>query len=207
MAENKLMTVEQAEAQTKALAGFDVWTDKAAFEQLLRVANMLSQSNIVPAAYQGKPQDCFVACELANRMSLSPITVMQNLNVIKGKPSWSGPCCMALIENCGKYRTPTYETVGEVGTSSWGCKVVGVRKSDGAIVVGTTVTMAMAQAEGWTSNPKWRSMPEQMLKYRAAAFFARAHCPEALMGLQTTEEVEDCRHNAAADLNNELETM
>lgn len=207
MEENKIMTIEQAEKQSKALAGSNVWTDKAAFEQLLRVANMLSQSNIVPAAYQGKPQDCFVACELANRMNLSPVTVMQNLYVVKGKPSWSGSSCLALVENCGKYQNLQHVMVGEIGTSSWGCKLVGVRKSDGSVVEGTTVTMAMAQAEGWLGNVKWKSMPEQMLKYRAAAFFARAYCPEALMGLQTSEEVEDSRRNAAKDLNNELNAL
>ena len=51
--------------------------------------------------------------------------------------------------------------------------------------------MQMAKAEGWTFNSKWRNMPEQMLAYRAAAFFARIHCPEALMGAQTVEEVQD----------------
>ena len=49
----------------------------------------------------------------------------------------------------------------------------------------------MAKAEGWTSNPKWRNMPELMLAYRASAFFARVYCPEALMGVQTTEEIYD----------------
>ena len=34
-------------------------------------------------------------------------------------------------------------------------------------------------------------MPEQMLGYRAASFFARMFCPEAMMGLQTTEEIYD----------------
>jgi hypothetical protein len=69
--------------------------------------------------------------------------------------------------------------------------VTATRISDGETVKGTTVTMAMAKAEGWTSNSKWRNMPEQMLGYRAASFFARMYCPEALMGLQTYEEVID----------------
>jgi len=30
-----------------------------------------------------------------------------------------------------------------------------------------------------------------MLKYRAAAFFARTECPEVLMGFQTSEEILD----------------
>lgn len=34
-------------------------------------------------------------------------------------------------------------------------------------------------------------MPEQMMHYRAAAFFARAFVPEELLGMQTVEELED----------------
>ena len=66
--------------------------------------------------------------------------------------------------------------------------------------------MTLAKAEGWTANPKWKNMPEQMLGYRAASFFARMYCPEALMGLQTYEEVEDIepKKNGAADLTNAL---
>jgi hypothetical protein len=58
----------------------------------------------------------------------------------------------------------------------------------------------MAKDEGWlTKNgSKWRTMPELMLKYRAAAFFARTECPEALYGFQTSDEVEDV-HGPAPD--------
>jgi hypothetical protein len=34
-------------------------------------------------------------------------------------------------------------------------------------------------------------MPEQMMKYRAASFFARTYCPEITMGLMTQDEVLD----------------
>ena len=51
----------------------------------------------------------------------------------------------------------------------------------------------MAKAEGWLTKTgsKWQTMPELMLKYRAAAFFGRLYAPEVLMGMQTAEEVID----------------
>ena len=36
-------------------------------------------------------------------------------------------------------------------------------------------------------------MPMQMMMYRAAAFFARAHCSDILLGLPTYEEVQDVK--------------
>ncbi len=176
--------------QTAVLPG-NVWQNKEAFNQALRAAQMLSQSSLVPQNYQGKPQDCFIAVEMAARMNTSPIFIMQNLYVVKGKPSWAGQACMAMINACGKFRDVKHVYTGEKGTDSRGCYVTATRISDGETVNGTEITMTMAKAEGWTSNTKWRNLPEQMLGYRAASFFARMYCPEALMGLQTYEEVQD----------------
>jgi len=53
--------------------------------------------------------------------------------------------------------------------------------------------MAMAEAEGWSTKPgsKWKTMPELMLRYRAAAFFARIYAPDITLGMQTSEESMD----------------
>ncbi|MCM1329973.1 MAG: recombinase RecT [Ruminococcus sp.] len=193
-----------AEAAQTAVSVGNVWSNKEQFNQLLRSAQMLSQVSIIPQNYQGKPQDCFVALEMAERMGMSPIFVMQNMYVVKGKPSWSGQGCTAMIQNCGRFKDVRHVYTGEKGTDSRGCYVTAVRISDGEQVDGVEVTLGMAKAEGWTSNSKWRNMPELMLAYRAAAFFARVHCPEALMGMQTREEVEDVEakdtFKAASDL-------
>ena len=173
------------------LAPVTVWTDKKQFDQLLKAANMLSQTSIIPATYQRKPQDCFVALEMATRMGVSPLVVMQNMYVVKGKPAWAGQACTMFINSCGKFTQVKHVYTGEKGTDSRGCYVTATRISDGVQVNGVEVTIAMAKAEGWTSNTKWRTMPELMLAYRASAFFARVHCPEALMGVQLVDEIDD----------------
>ena len=152
---------------------------------------MLSKSTVVPQAYQGKPEDCFIAAEMASRMNTSPLFIMQNLYVVKGKPTWAGQACMAMIQACGKFKNVKHVYTGERGKDTRGCYVEAVRISDGEVLHGTEITIQMAKDEGWLSNSKWKTMPEQMLGYRAASFFARMFCPEAMMGLQTTEEVYD----------------
>lgn len=212
--ENKeIMTPEQAQglvANTQTeLAPASVWSDKNQFNQLLRAADMLSKTSIIPQSYQGKPQDCFVAIEMATRMNLSPMVVMQNMYVVKGKPSWAGQACTMLINSCGKFRDVKHIYTGTKGTDSRGCYVSAIRCSDGEQIDGVEVTMQMAKAEGWLSNSKWKSMPELMLAYRASAFFARVYCPEALMGVQTYDEVYDAsfadeNKGKAIDLTNAL---
>lgn len=199
--ENNEMTVVDIENQS-ALATNDVWNNKEQFNQLLRAADMVAKSNIIPQTYQGKPQDCFIAMEMANRMNVSPMIVMQNMYVVKGKPSWSGQACAMLINSCGKFRDVKHIYTGTKGTDNRGCYVQAIRIEDGEQVCGVEVTMQMAKAEGWTTNSKWKNMPELMLAYRAAAFFARVYCPEALMGVQTAEEILDVseKYSAAAEL-------
>lgn len=191
MSETAVSVQEQTLTSVPSGNALNVWTDTKSFDQMARVAGMLAKSSIVPQNYQGKPEDCFLAVEMAARMNTSPLMVMQNLFVVKGKPSWAGQACMAFINACGKFRNVKHVYTGTKGTDSRGCYVTAVRVSDGEVVNGTEVTIAMAKAEGWTTNSKWRNMSEQMLGYRAASFFARMYCPEALLGLQTTEEVLD----------------
>ena len=202
MNENEEKSVAIVEQATQ-LSTNSVWENKDSFNQLLRAAQMLSQTSIIPQSYQNKPQDCFVAIEMANRMGVSPMVVMQNMYVVKGKPSWAGQACTMLINSCGKFKDVKHIYTGEKGKPNRGCYVTATRISDGSQVDGVEVTMQMAQSEGWTSNSKWRNMPELMLAYRASAFFARVYCPEAMMGVQTAEEVYDADStpiNAATSL-------
>ena len=202
MNENEEKGVAIVEQATQ-LTTNSVWENKDQFNQLLRAAQMLSQTSIIPQRYQSKPQDCFVAIEMANRMGVSPMVVMQNMYVVKGKPSWAGQACTMLINSCGKFKDVKHIYTGEKGKPNRGCYVTATRISDGSQVDGVEVTMQMAQSEGWTSNSKWRNMPELMLAYRASAFFARVYCPEAMMGVQTAEEVYDADStpiNAATSL-------
>lgn len=182
---------EELALQQRSPLSADVFSDKEAFNQLVRVADAFSKTNLVPEAYRGKPQDCMIAIDMANRMGVNPLMVMQNLYVVKGKPSWSGQACMSIIQANGRFKDVRPVYTGKRGTDERGCYIHAVRVSNGEEVDGTEITISMAKAEGWMSNTKWKNMPEQMLAYRAAAFFARVYCPDALMGVQLDFEVED----------------
>lgn len=169
------------------------------FKNIFDIGKMFASSQLVPQNYQGKAMDCTIAVDMANRMGVSPMMVMQNLYVVKGKPQWSGQACMSLIRGSGEFKNVRPVYTGEKNTDSWGCYIRAEDKVTGEIVKGTEVTIAMARAEGWYSKPdkygketsKWQTMPEQMLAYRAAAFFARVYVPNSLMGVAVEGEVED----------------
>lgn len=180
-------------AQQSALPSESIYTSTQAFNNLFKIGNVLSKTQLVPDNYRNKPEDCTIAIDIANRSGMSPLSVMQNLYVVKGKPQWSGQACIAMIRASKEFEHVKPVMVGERGTDDWGCYFKAVDKSDGEVVTGTLVTIKMAKDDGWYDKPgsKWKSMPEQMLQYRAAAFFARVHMPNTLMGFQVEGEVED----------------
>lgn len=192
---NTVPESNEAPAITPAVptpGGVTMWNDVKLMQNAWKTASMLSRSALVPDNYRGNPENCLVAIDLANRQGLSPMMVMQNLYVVKGKPAWSGSFCAAAINGCGKFTPLEYVFVEEGGG---GCFALATRISNGAVCVSDTITMKMATDEGWTGKPgsKWKTMPKQMMMYRAASFFARAHCPEVLLGIQTYEEVQDTK--------------
>ena len=199
--------MDQSQALTTTSPG-GVFGGIQAFEDGQRIAKALASSSLVPQQFQGQQglANCIVALEIANRMGLSPLQVMQNLNIIHGRPSWSSQFIIALINGCGRFEPLRYEMSGK--GDSLACHAVAKEKATGNDLKGPTVTMEMAKAEGWATKAgsKWRTMPELMIRYRAAAMWGRLFVPELLVGItQTQEEVIEIQEvkvsDSAADLN------
>lgn len=176
------------------------------FEAMQRMANLFSASSIVPEVYRSKGEkdytsrgNCVIALDMALRMGANPLMVMQNLYVVHGRPAWSAQFLIATLNQSGKFSALRYEFQGKEGQDDWGCRAVATELATKERLVGPLITISLAKKEGWYSKKdkngketsKWQSMPELMLRYRAAAWFVRAYAPEIAMGLQTVEEVRD----------------
>lgn len=161
--------------------------------KIMEMAEVLSKSTIIPVSYQRRPENCYIALDMANRMGVSPLVVMQNLYVIQGKPSFSGQAIASMIRSSPQLCNVEVHYVGTEGKDDWGCYITAENIRTGKVIKGATVTIRTAKLEGWYQKPqsKWQTIPEVMLAYRAYAWFGRVHCPELLMGLQSTEEVYD----------------
>lgn len=188
------MTNEIATRETGPEAGtINVFGSASGFEAAQRMAKALAASNMVPQPYQGNIANCLVALELSSRLQASVYMIMQHLHVISGRPSFSASFQIATVNASGRFTPLRFQAVGKPGASDYGLFAVATDKASGEVLEGDTITTAMVTAEGWASKPgsKWRTMPGQMFRYRAAAFWARVYAPELLMGLATADEVED----------------
>ena len=159
-----------------------------AFQLVQRKALLLSESDLVPKAYQKKIGNCVIAIDLATRTGMDVLMVMQNLHIIQGKPSWSSTYVIAAINSSGRFSTPLNFEMKDDSS----CVAYAIGK-DGQKYEGPEVNMVMAKAEGWIdkSGSKWKTMPALMLRYRSAAFFGRLFTPELMLGMHTEDEVID----------------
>lgn len=174
--------------------------DGESFNLAQRIASVLSQSSLVPKAYQGNLPNCIIALNMAARIGADPMMVMQNLYVVHGNPSWSSQFLIASFNKSGRFSALRYAFSGKEGTDEWGCKAWAVERETGEKLEGALVTIGLAKKEGWynKNGSKWQTMPQQMLMYRAASWFVRAFAPEIAMGLHTTEELHDTYDMAPA---------
>lgn len=185
------MTNETALAKASIDGG--VFSGITAFEQAQRMAQCLAQSTMVPKDYQGQQglANCMIAMEVAGRMKISPLVVMQNMVPIHGKPTWSSSFLIGTINASGRFSPLRFHFDNEDNPTS--CYAEAKDLASGDILKGQKVTLEMAKKEGWASRAgsKWPTMPGQMLTYRAASFWVRVYCPEISLGLVTQEEALD----------------
>ena len=165
--------------------------------------------------------NCVLALNMAQRLGADPLMIMQHLYIVDGHPGWSSQFVISAINTCGKYSPLRFkmEELGEKEvewkTTAWVdgpngkripkeethkakienkiCTAWAIEKATGDKLEGPPVSMDMAVAEGWygKNGSKWQTMPDIMLRYRAASFFGKLYAPELLMGLHTAEEEQD----------------
>ena len=193
--------IQHQEQQTASVA------NAQGFEHMQRVAKMLAASDIIPESYRNNVANCMIASMTASDMGKTPIFVMNNADIIYGKIAWKSTYIASAIKASGEFSSLRYK-YNEAKTE---CTAYAKDLVTGEIVYGTTITMEMATAEGWTKRKgnKWNVMREQMLAYRAATFFGRLYTPGLLNGMQTVDEAIDIEsYNAASDevqaINDEL---
>lgn len=189
------------------------FTSLQGFELSLRAAKLLSNSELVPLTYRAWKEEkdangnfvkwvpnnsgipsCAIALNMANRMKADVLMIMQNLYVVHGRPGWSSKFLIATFNQCGRFSAVKYEWAAEDKKSAaFGCRAWATEKDTGERIEGPWITWELVRAEQWDAKrgSKWKTMPDLMFMYRAAAWMINTHAPEVSMGLSTAEENED----------------
>ena len=161
----------------------------ATLTEAVTFSEMLSSSNMVPKAYQGKPQDILVCVQWGMEMGLAPMQALQNIAVINGKPSVYGDAMMALVQ-----ASPVCEDVEEFfeneGTPNPVAVCVAKRRGRKPVIAKFSVEDAK-RAGLWGKQGPWSAYPKRMMQMRARGFALRDAFPDVLKGLISAEEAQD----------------
>lgn len=141
----------------------------------IEYARKLSASELLPAAYQGKPQNVLVAIEYGRSVGIDPITAINMVHTIKGKPTASAQLMGALVRRAGHTLRVSWD-----GTTA---RAEIIRADDPTFTFTSEWTMDRARESKLTGNATYQTFGPNMLKARAIAEVARDACPEVLAGV------------------------
>ena len=154
-------------------------TNLTPYQDPFELAERISRSALIPQAYRGKPADAAICMMYGAEVGLPPMTALQRIIVINGKPTLDAQGMAALIRGRG------HSIVGE--TSNTEAKVTGKRADNGDTMT-VTFTMDDAKRANLVKNGPWTQYPSSMLWARAVSKLARELFPDVLMGMSYVPE-------------------
>jgi hypothetical protein len=180
------MTTETEHSENKSL---DPINNPLAFDHAYKIAKVFADSDIVPKHFQGKAQNVFVALCMARNLKLDPMLALQNIYVVNGTPSLSSQMLIGLVNSSGLIEG---SIVFESNNKTLEDLVITAKcKLKSGDIASVSYSYANAKAAGLAVKPPWKAAPEQMMRYRAAAFLCRSYFPQVALGLITKEEAEE----------------
>lgn len=162
--------------------------------EAMELAKTLASSQLIPKAFQQRPDDVFVAMMWSHSLGIPIVQGLQGIAVINGKPSLYGDALLAVCMGSGQMADIEETVTGSADNLTATCKVT--RRGKPTPVV-STFSMADARAAGLLGKPgPWKQYTSRMLKMRARAFALRDAFPDVLSGIASAEEMQDVEGTA-----------
>lgn len=163
-------------------------------DECVRLAQICARSGLLPKSFYDDGKDpvagAFVAIQLGAEVGLSPMTAIQYVAIVNGRPTLFGPAQLAIVQRSGLLEIFEEGIEFEAGkpAEAW-CRV----KRTGRPEKTTRFTWAQASKAGLTNKKgPWQEYPERMMQARARTFALRDAFPDVLLGLAySTEEMAD----------------
>lgn len=173
-------------------------------DEMNRCSQMLAASLFAPREFQGRPENCFIAIDLALSLGIEPTQILPHLYVINGRPALSAQFMISLVNRSNLFTRIRWEEGidGDVEYDAYGKRqtmpnyyavAYFTELATGETFSSIRVDLELARSNGWLgkNESKWRVMPQQMCRWRSAAWLVKNYCPEVVLGLEQAEEVAD----------------
>jgi hypothetical protein len=145
------------------------------FAEAREMAEFMAKSELIPAAYRGKPSDIIVAAAMGASLGMTMATALQSIYVIQGRPSLYVEAAIAVVRASGQLVSLAVQGDETQATAT--------ATRQGGETMTTTFTMTQAQRMNLTRNPSWTSQGAWMLETRAIGRVLHRLFPDILRGL------------------------
>lgn len=152
------------------------------FKSAMQVAHSLAKSSIIPAHFRGKPEDVFATIAMGAELGFRPMQALNSIVMISGNATLKAQTMLAIargkipdlivrIEERGDEVTVTVERGNNKFTSVW--------------------NDAKASAMGLLGKDNYKKQKLTMFRWRAISEALKITCSDVLMGVYSTEEMQD----------------
>lgn len=200
MAKKVVKTTEIATQESVKLENFQN------IKELTAWADTIIEGGLLPDAID-TPEQVITIVQQGKELGLSPLTALNNIHVIAGRPVISSAMLGALLKRQGVewIIKEDYVYFGEEDedggmnarttyTFFWKSEVTGrVMEADFA------VTWYQMETAGYTTKQNWQKYPKEMLRARCLSYAVRALFPDVLLGMYSDVEFNDVAEDLGGD--------
>ena len=170
-------------------------------DEAYKLASIVLKAGLAPDTYNNDPKKILIGIMKSLEVGLPPLTGLNNIAIINGRPCIWGDAAVALVQNSGyvgdmeadkTMPTPTEQIADWPDEYGWNVSITRSGHGGGTYTGSFTVADAK-RARLWLNHKRkpWIDYPDRMLFNRARAFALRDGFADALMGLSIREEMED----------------
>ncbi len=146
------------------------------------LATNVARTPFVKKAMQGQPASVAAAILTGRELGLGPMASLRGIDVIEGQPRLTAEMTAARILSAG-------HAIEWLHSDDKACEVR-ITRRDGLSQAQVRYTMADAHRAGLDRKRNWQTDPRAMLRARALSNAARMACPDVVLGLDITQDME-----------------
>lgn len=157
-------------------------------DKALLVAEQMATAKVtVPKHLLGSVGDCLAIVTQAMLWNMNPFAVAQKTHLVNGVLGYEAQLVNAVVQNSGAVRgAPHYEYRGDGGNLE--CRVGFVLRGQTEVTWGEYLRSADVTTK---NSPLWKTNPKLQLGYLQVKNWARAYAPGAILGVYSTDELDD----------------
>lgn len=160
---------------------------------IIRLAVRVAKTQMIPKAFQGKPDETAVAMLWAREAGVNPITALNHIAVINGKPAWYSDAVPGIAKAKGLITGYEEWMEGEPYQPEWTafCRV---HTPNGMTYTNQFSFEEAKRAKLADKDGPWKLYTRRMMQWRARSWAIRDAAPDAFFG-PTAEELHDAIAN------------